>query len=248
MKLQVEKINSNDHYGKSILIFGESGTGKSTLLGTLKGKTLIIDVEGGLSVLRGSKNTNIDRIPINESLDNLRDIFDALCSAKPDYYNVCLDSGTELEKFMLINLAKRGKNDGMPTLQDYGIVSFRMREYMRKLRDLRERGVNVIVTCLEMPLELEQSDSSIRTRMYPMLGRKLAPEVCGLFDMVGRLEVSTKAGNEGTRYIRLDGTESIIAKNRYGNGNYAPADLGYLFSAIDAGESLEAGFKKTRKE
>ena len=231
--LCITKTSDITKVGKTMLVYGESGTGKSTLLGTLPGRTLVLDVEGGLTVLR---DKDVDRVAIPETLDNLKDVFDALVTSDIDYDNICLDSGTELEKFMLIRLAANSKNDGMPSLHDYGVVSFKMRDYMRKLRDLRERGVNVIVTCLEMPLELEQDDNTIRTRLYPMLARKLAPEVCGLFDIVARLEISQKPGKEGTRYLRMDGTEKIIAKNRYANGSLCAADLTHLFSAIDHNE------------
>jgi phage nucleotide-binding protein len=240
------KVSEQGKVGKTILVYGESGSGKSTLLGTLPGKTLILDVEGGLTVLRTKEN--IDRVGIPESLENLKAVFDAITGADEiDYDNICLDSGTELEKFMLIRLAANSKNDGMPSLHDYGVVSYKMRDYMRKLRDLRERGVNVVVTCLEMPLELEQSDNSIRTRLYPMLARKLAPEVCGLFDVVARLEISQKPGAEGTRYLRLDGNESLIAKNRYGNGGFCSADLAAMFEIIDNEGDLRDTFK-TKKE
>lgn len=232
--ITISKTSDISEVGKTILVYGESGTGKSTLLGTLPGKTLVLDVEGGLTVLRGK---DVDRVAIPETLENLKAVFDALVSSDDiDYDNICLDSGTELEKFMLIRLAANSKNDGMPSLHDYGVVSFKMRDYMRKLRDLRERGVNVIITCLEMPLELEQDDGVVRTRLYPMLARKLAPEICGLFDVVARLEISQKPGKEGTRYLRMDGSEKLIAKNRYGNGGFAKADLSLLFKAIDDGQ------------
>jgi phage nucleotide-binding protein len=232
--LSISKTSDISKVGKTMLVYGESGTGKSTLLGTLPGKTLILDVEGGLTVLR---DKHVDRVAIPETLENLKAVFDALVSSDNiDYDNICLDSGTELEKFMLIRLAANSKNDGMPSLHDYGVVSFKMRDYMRKLRDLRERGINVIVTCLEMPLELEQDDSTIRTRLYPMLARKLAPEICGLFDIVARLEISAKPGHEGTRFLRMDGNEKMIAKNRYGNGGFAAADLTVLFKAVDDNE------------
>jgi len=99
---------------------------------------------------------------------------------------------------------------------------------MRRLRDMRDRGVNVVVTALEMPLELEQHDGIIRTRSYPMMGRKLAPEICGLFDIVAHMEVSAEKAKEGQRFLRLQPTENIVAKNRFGAEMYWEANLGSL--------------------
>lgn len=245
--LTVQKTTEAAAVGKTILVYGESGAGKSTLLGTLPGRTLVLDVEGGLTVLR--KAERVDRIRIPESLENLKEVFAGITGGAADpaafpWANICLDSASELEKFMLIRLAAVSKNDGMPSLHDYGVTSFRMRDYMRQLRDLRERGLNVIVTCLEMPLELEQSDNSIRTRLYPMLARKLAPEICGLFDIVARLEISQKPGAEGRRFLRMDGNEQIVAKNRYGNGGFADAHLGRVFAAIDGGLPMASTFEE----
>jgi len=225
--MKIEKTNEIAAKGITVLLYGDSGVGKTSTAGTLD-NPLLIDIEGGVACLQ---HKDIDTVRIHSDLSNIKDIFDEISTIE-GYGAVMFDSATELEKFMLIELAKRSRNEGMPTLQDYGIVSFRMRDYMRRLRDLRETGMDVIVTALEMPLELEQGDGVIRTRAYPMMGRRLAPEICGLFDIVGHMEVSTKKGHEGERFIRLQPTEQIVAKNRYNEDRYCTADLGALFEKI----------------
>lgn len=233
--MQIGKLEQKK-MGKTVLVYGESGAGKTTLIGTLpQDETLLIDVEGGTVVLHDSA---IDCIKIRDDLSNLKDAFDGLVTHHQQvkgYKNIALDSATELEKFMLIRLAENSSN-GMPTLHDYGVVSFKMRDYMRRMRDLRELGINVIVTALETPLDLEQSDETIRTRIYPMLARKLAPEICGLFDIVAHIEISSKTQHEGERFLRLDGNERIIAKNRYGKDKFCIADLPALFKLADGEE------------
>jgi phage nucleotide-binding protein len=225
--MKVRNARSSDATGATILLYGESGAGKTSCLGTLGGKTLVIDIEGGTVVLR-DKDVDIATIP--EDLTGLRELFDELTASKPAYDNICLDSATELEKFMLVCLGRKSST-GTPTLNDYGVATFKMRDYIRRLRDLREHGINIVVTALEMPVELEASEGTTRTRLYPMMSKKLTPEVCGMFDIVGHVEVSRKEGHEGERFIRLDGTDQVVAKNRWGKGTWAAPDLAKLIAS-----------------
>ena len=221
--MEITKTNKQNKTGFTILVYGDSGLGKTTLAKTLP-DCLLIDIEGGVASLRKEE---VDVVRVSDNLGNLQSVFDSLLTIT-GYKTVMLDSATELEKAMLIQLANQSRNKGMPSLHDYGVVSFRMRDYVRRLRDLRDEGINVVVTALEMPLELEQCDGIIRTRSYPMMGRKLAPEICGLFDIVAHMEVSAQKGQEGERYLRLQPTKNIVAKNRLGAENQFPAHLGKL--------------------
>lgn len=223
--------------GATILLYGESGVGKTTALGTLRGKTLLIDIEGGSTVLRGK---DIDVVSIPSTLDGLKGVVDELTvgDVASAYDNIALDSATELQTFMLVAMGKDSKS-GAPSLNDYGVVSFKMREYLRKFRNLRDKGVNVIVMALEMPIELEQGEDVVRTKMFPMVLKKLAPEACGLFDVVGRMRVSSKAGHEGQRYIVLDGNDDMTAKNRYDNAKvWLNADLGAFIADATASKPV----------
>lgn len=227
--MNIRNAKDMEKVGSTVLIYGESGMGKTTALGTLQGKTLIIDIEGGSSVLRGK---DVDIVSVPQDLSGLKDLFTEL-SLNPTalgYKNICLDSATELQSFMLVNLGTISKL-GVPSLQDYGTVTFKMREYMRKLRDLREHGINVVVTALEMYLEIEHNEEVTRTKAFPMMMKKLAPEVCGMFDVVTRLCVSSKKDHEGERFLVLDGTDDYMAKNRYGGAPYIHGcDLGAMIT------------------
>ena len=223
--MNITNAKDMTNVGATLLLYGESGTGKTSSLGTLRGKTLVIDIEGGSVVLRGK---DVDIVSVPSDLAGLKGLFDeiTLNASSMGYANICLDSATELQSFMLVALGKK-QTSGTPSLNDYGVVNFKMREYMRKLRDLRDLGINVVVTALEMPVELEHDEDVTRTKMFPMMSRKLAPEICGLFDVVARLGVSDKEGHKGERYMLLDGDDGTMAKNRYGNAKYwLNADIG----------------------
>ncbi|MBR2209659.1 MAG: AAA family ATPase [Synergistaceae bacterium] len=47
------------------LIYGIPGMGKTTMLGMLKGKTLIVDIDKGTRVLRNCENVDVVRVSEN---------------------------------------------------------------------------------------------------------------------------------------------------------------------------------------
>lgn len=216
--------------GISALVYGTAGVGKTSLLGSLPGKTLVIDIESGSRVLLGKQD--IDLIHIPQDLTGLRDIFDWLRTSieARQYEFVALDSATELEKYMLIQLANRSGKNSVPALRDYGEAQHKMREYIRILRDLTVTGQNVIINALEMQVDAAADGIIQKSKIMPMMMAKLAPEICGLVDIVGHMEISTKGETAGERFIRLETTELITAKDRTSNRKYCRATGSELFN------------------
>ena len=215
-------INAKDmthKTGVTVLVYGESGVGKTSLLGMIEGATLVVDLEAGTIPLAGKEN--IDILTIDSGLDDFKNVFDEVVLEGPKYANIAFDSFTELQTAMLVKLGKSGS--GLPSLKDYGLVNFKMREYARRLRDLRDKGINVIVTALEMIVETEHDDEVVETKLFPMMSKKLAPEICGLFDVVARMTVSSKEGHVGERFLVLEGNDTMVAKSRYGGPAFLPA-------------------------
>lgn len=219
MKLKEALKNS----GVSAIIYGESGIGKTHFVGTLPGTTLIIAAEAnGIKTLERCKNDdNIDVInlpapgaTIAETAKRYDKFFESLLTDNLAFDNIVLDSATELANQLMITKTDLSKNGGAPAQHTYLEVQWAMRRYLRILRDLAVlRNKHVIVTALESELMLSQNADAANSKTHPALtGKKLSPEAEGLFDIVGHME---KTAN-GVRYIRLEGNETFVAKDRFG--------------------------------
>lgn len=191
---------------QTVLLYGPPGIGKTTAIGELPGKTLIIDVDRGADVLIG--NDKVDIVRLDPELKDIKDILTTL-EGGCEYDNVCLDSLSELERGMLAILGRLGKNGGAPELVHYGQAHFRLLDICRRLRTL---PANVIFTAWEEYKEVVALDGTKYTQTRPMLSGKTAENICGLCDIVGEIILSVKDGN---RYIRLEASPTLVAKDRF---------------------------------
>ena len=187
------------------LIYGTPGMGKTTLLGELRGPTLIIDVDKGTNVLAGKKD--VDVVRLSHGVDELRQILLEL-KAKCEYSNVCIDSLSELEGTMLSELGRKGRNNGVPELGDYNRVDCFLIDWCRMARDI---DANIFFTAWEKYTETTSPSGEKITLIRPMLRDKNIERVCGLCDLVGRIELDRETGE---RIVCLEGSSRKIAKDR----------------------------------
>ena len=146
--MQILKAESLTTDKITALIYAPPGMGKTTLLGGLPGKTLIIDIDRGTSVLSG--NPNVDIVRLSDDLHEMNEILSELKS-KCEYQNVALDSLSELQQGMLAYLGRIGKNNGVPDMQAYGRVDIRIIDWCRQFRAL---PCNVFFTAWEIQKEI----------------------------------------------------------------------------------------------
>ena len=189
----------------TVLIYGTPGMGKTTLLGRLPGKTLIIDVDKGTSVLAG--NENVDVLRLSENISEMQLVIKELRS-KCDYGNVCIDSLSELERSMLAYRGRIGNNNGVPSQGDYLRVDYFLIDWCRQLRSL---PCNVIFTAWEKYTDLTTASGDKVTAIRPMLRDKNVENLCGLCDIVGRIYVDAE---KKERLVKLEGSPTLIAKDR----------------------------------
>ena len=193
------------HNNLSVLIYSPPGMGKTSLLGSLPGKTLIIDVDKGTSVLAG--NENVDIVHFSDSLNEMKEIFPELQRNNP-YRNICVDSLSELERSMLARLGAEGRNHGVPAQCDYLRVDYNIINWCRQFRAFNS---NIFFTAWASFIEVTAPSGDKFTRCVPMLRGKNSENICGLCDIVGYITANPE---NGERFIRLESSASVIAKDR----------------------------------
>lgn len=236
-KIKIQNTNDAVNPKVKCIIYGEAGTGKTTLAGTLPGKTLILSAEAGLLSLRGK---SIDYVNINTSddgsaivepsarINRLGAVFQMLRS-ETVYDNIFLDSITEIAEIMVASVQKEfpDRKDSFPMWGEYGK---RMRSIVKSFRDLAD--YNVFMTCLS---ETDKDENARRFTACDVPG-KIGKQLPQFFDEVFYSYVTP----EGDYMLYTKKTETNQCKDRSGKLDaIMPADLGAVMLRI---------FEKKEKE
>jgi len=226
MALNIVKADALKTEGKSLIVYGHAGIGKTHALGTLpESKTLIVDLDRGTETIAASRHDVVQPA----SLGEIYEVHDGLKDGSLKYRFVAIDSLTELEK-LLQTSRKVAKSKEFLSMREYGESAELIRELMRKFRDLRRHGVNVVFTCLEQILDVQISESEVRTLSAPLLTKKFSLEACGLVDMVARMVINP---NTGRRELHFAGGDPFVAKTRVRAVDpVEPPDLTRLYRKI----------------
>lgn len=206
----------------SALIYAPPGTGKTSTIKYLPGKTLVIDVDRTTNVLAGVANIDIVYADINDVevgfAKMLEDIHDTIIQ---DYDNIVIDNLSELEQAWLGEKAKKsktkdGRNMGIPEMGDYNKFSFYLPNLIRYVNSWE--GVNKIYTAWETTRQIETPSGQLYNQFIPQIREKIITNVMGLVNMVGRLVINEETGGRG---FILQPSNSTFAKNQLSNAKFA---------------------------
>lgn len=203
--------------GLNILVYGRPGVGKTVLAGTAEDdprlcRVLVLDIEGGvLSISARGKNLDVTRI---RSMEDFADVYEYLYEGDHPYQCVVIDSLTEVQKLAMTEImlavadARPDRDPDIASRQEWGKNIEQVRKLVRYFRDL---PIHTVFTCLEQEIQDESTgDMFIR----PSLPGKLAGEIGGFVDIVGRLSIRTRRDGEedeeGTAQITGSSTHRVL--------------------------------------
>jgi phage nucleotide-binding protein len=217
--LPIKKVQNRSGF-LNILVYGDSGVGKTTLAGSADAvpqlrPVLVIDVEGGTeSLVR--QYPNVDHIRVTTWREMLQ-VANALQQGTSGYQTIVLDSLTEIQKISMTHIMqelvkeKPEADPDVPGIREWGKNLEHMRRLVRHFRDLH---LNVIFTALS---KTDKDPLALKRETLPSLSGKMAAEVSGLLDIVAYMymrQVKEDGKDKQLRLLLTKKTERQVAKDR----------------------------------
>ncbi len=218
----IQRTSSIAASGVKILVYGQAGAGKTSLIPTLP-FPIALSAEGGLLSIQSAD------VPFVEigSLKDLRECYKWLkeSSEATEYQSVALDSISEIAEVVLTHEKKATKDPR----QAYGAMQDQMAEIIRVFRDLPGRHVY-------MSAKLEKTQDEMGRVLYApsMPGVKSGQQLPYFFDEVLALRVERDPEGSPHRTLLCDGDGTWLAKDRSGKlAQWESPDLGEIIRKIE---------------
>lgn len=196
--------NSADIAAQSVklLVYGQAGAGKTSLIPTLP-KPIVLSAEGGLLSIADAGVPYIEistMADLQEAYAWLKDSDEA-----KEFQSVALDSISEVAEVVLAAELKKSK-DGR---QAYGELNTTMAELIRSFRDLPNKHVL-------MTAKLEKAQDEMGRMLYApsMPGKSLTMQLPYFFDFAFPLRVEKDAEGNTQRALMTDSDGLWLAKSR----------------------------------
>jgi hypothetical protein len=221
MAIQLKRTKESTAQAVKLLVYGQAGAGKTSLIPTLP-KPVILSAEGGLLSIA---DTNLPFIEIT-SMDDLREAYKWLTTSAEaaEFESVALDSISEIAEVVL-NAEKKINKDPRAA---YGAMQEQMADIIRGFRDLPGKHVY-------MSAKLEKTQDEMGRVLYApsMPGNKTGQSLPYFFDEVLALRVEKDAEGMTRRALMTDGDGLWLAKDRSGKLDvWEDADLGGIIKKI----------------
>jgi len=215
------KLNSTSAIaatGVKILVYGQAGAGKTTLITTLP-NPIILSAEGGLLSIRDADLPFIEIGNMNE----LKEAYSWLMENAKDFSSVAIDSISEIAEVVL-NAEKKAAKDPR---QAYGAMQEQMTDLIRAFRDL---PMHVLMTA-----KLEKMQDEMGRILYApsMPGNKTGQQLPYFFDEVLALRIEKDSDGNAWRGLKCHADASWQAKDRSGKlEEWEEPDLSKLITKI----------------
>lgn len=209
--------------GVKLLVYGNAGAGKTSLIPTLP-NPIVLSAEAGLLSIADAD------VPFLEvsSYETLMEAYAWLTQSAEakGFDSVALDSISEIAEVVL-NYEKKIAKDPRAA---YGAMQEQMTDLIRAFRDLPEKHVYFTAKC-------EKSTDETGRLLYApsMPGNKTGQALPYFFDEVLALRVEKDADGNPQRALMCDSDGIWQAKDRSGKlSTWEPADLGAIIAKIGA--------------
>ena len=218
MAINIKNTKTVANDGGKILVYGQAGAGKTSLIRTLP-SPIVLSAEAGLLSIAGS---DIPYIEIH-NLDELNEAYNYVHEHVREYGAIVLDSISEIAEVVLS--AEKAKNKDLR--QAYGALQDTMNILIRSFRDL---PANIYFSA---KMEKIQDDTG-RVYFGPAApGTKVSQSLPYFFDEVFALRVEQDQDGRYARWLQTSLDSTFIAKDRSGKlSQFEAPDLGAIIAKI----------------
>lgn len=225
MAINLKRSSQLASDGVKLLVYGQAGAGKTSLIKTLP-SPVVLSAEGGLLSIA---DADVPYIEIS-SMDDLREAYKWLESSSEakEFKSVALDSISEVAEVVLA-AEKKATKDGRAA---YGEMNTIMTDLIRAFRDLPGRHVY-------MSAKLEKLQDEMGKVLYgpSMPGKTLSQGLPYFFDEVLALRVEKDSEGNSQRALMCDSDGAWLAKDRSGKlAQWEAPDLGAIINKIGGKE------------
>ena len=207
--------------GVKMLVYGNAGAGKTSLIPTLP-NPVVLSAEGGLLSIQGA---NVPFIEIN-SMATLMEAYTWLTESEESkrFDSVALDSISEIGEVVLAEELKKNK-DGRAA---YGELNTVMASMIRAFRDLPNKHVYFTAKC-----DKSQDETGRMLYAPSMPGKSLSMQIPYFFDLLLALRVEKDQEGIAQRALMCDSDGIWQAKDRSGKlDTWEAPDLGAIIRKI----------------
>lgn len=209
--------------GVKLLVYGNAGSGKTSLIPTLP-TPIVLSAEGGLLSIA---DADVPFIEVN-SYETLMEAYRWITESDESkhFESIALDSISEIAEVVL-NYEKKIAKDPR---QAYGAMQEQMTDLIRAFRDIPNKHVYFTAKCEKA------SDETGRLLYAPsMPGNKTGQQLPYFFDEVLALRVEKDADGLPQRALMCDSDGIWQAKDRSGKlDSWEAPDLGAIIAKIGA--------------
>jgi phage nucleotide-binding protein len=209
--------------GVKLLVYGQAGAGKTSLIPTLP-NPIVLSAEGGLLSIQDAELPYIEITTMAELQEAYKWLLESPEAAQ--FESVAIDSISEIAEVVL-NYEKKINKDPRAA---YGSMQEQMADIIRVFRDLPAKHVL-------MTAKLEKTQDEMGRVLYApsMPGNKTGQSLPYFFDEVLALRVERDAEGNSQRALMCDSDGLWLAKDRSGKlESWEAPDLSMIIAKIGA--------------
>lgn len=205
--ISAKNIRRFDHW--TVLIYSEPGKGKTTIVKSLKGRTVLFSSDGMYQVIEQLDGLTVLEMDSEKPIEELGDFYRFLRKNVDEIDNIVFDNLSTFQKMWLNSMATETQS-GMPQLKDYAVLDRVLFDFVASLKKLKK---NVLLLAHEKKEEITMESGRTYSQFMPDVRNLNA--IMGIVPLVGRLVIAKNPDTEKQeRIIVLQPTQSTRAKDQ----------------------------------